>query len=134
MRIDPPTREHAICEVRCEEQTMDGQRFDAIAKALAGSTSRRSVLRVFAGGAAGSVLGLLGAAVAAADKVFVCHKGKTISIDASALSAHLAHADTEGPCCLQTTACRPDQEATFTKAGRCDCACPTGWKECAGGC
>lgn len=31
-------------------------------------------------------------------KVRVCHKGKTISIDANALPAHLAHGDTPGKC------------------------------------
>lgn len=32
------------------------------------------------------------------EKVFVCHKGKTLEISASALQAHLNHGDTEGTC------------------------------------
>ena len=31
-------------------------------------------------------------------KVTVCHKGHAIEISENALSAHLAHGDTEGPC------------------------------------
>jgi hypothetical protein len=31
-------------------------------------------------------------------KVTVCHKGNAIEISVNALSAHLAHGDTEGPC------------------------------------
>ena len=31
-------------------------------------------------------------------KVTVCHKGNAIEISENALSAHLAHGDTEGPC------------------------------------
>ena len=31
-------------------------------------------------------------------KVTVCHKGHAIEISQNALSAHLAHGDTEGPC------------------------------------
>jgi hypothetical protein len=33
-----------------------------------------------------------------AAKVIICHKGKTKSVSESALAAHLAHGDTEGPC------------------------------------
>ncbi len=32
------------------------------------------------------------------EKVTVCHQGRTISIQRSALAAHLAHGDTEGEC------------------------------------
>ena len=31
-------------------------------------------------------------------KVVICHKGKTITVDNSAVPAHLAHGDTVGPC------------------------------------
>ena len=31
-------------------------------------------------------------------KVVICHKGNTITVDASAVDAHLAHGDTLGPC------------------------------------
>lgn len=33
-----------------------------------------------------------------AEKVTLCHKGKTIKIDESAVAAHLAHGDTLGAC------------------------------------
>jgi hypothetical protein len=33
-----------------------------------------------------------------ADKVLVCHKGKTLEIGAPALEAHLKHGDSQGPC------------------------------------
>ena len=32
------------------------------------------------------------------DKVAICHKGHTITVDDHALPAHLAHGDTIGPC------------------------------------
>lgn len=32
------------------------------------------------------------------DKVTICHKGKTIVINSSALKAHLKHGDKMGPC------------------------------------
>jgi hypothetical protein len=32
------------------------------------------------------------------EKIFVCHKGSTISVSQNALEAHLKHGDTEGPC------------------------------------
>lgn len=32
------------------------------------------------------------------EKVFVCHKGKTLEIARAALEAHLKHGDTEGAC------------------------------------
>jgi hypothetical protein len=113
---------------------MDGERFDAFAKTLVESTSRRNILRALAGGATGGVLGLFGAGAAAADKAFVCHKGKTLRIDASALPAHLKHGDTEGPCCLAISTCRPDQAIAVTKSGRCECSCPSGANECANAC
>lgn len=37
-------------------------------------------------------------ASAKADKVDVCHKGKTISVSVNAEAAHLAHGDSEGAC------------------------------------
>src|SRR4051812_13101602 len=92
---------------------MDGHRFDALARTVA-VTSRRQLLRAMAAGALGGVLGSRASVAGAADKVFVCHKGKTQSIAASALPAHLGHGDTEGPCCLQSTTCRPDQTLTIT--------------------
>lgn len=33
-----------------------------------------------------------------ADKVLVCHKGKTLVIPETALGAHLGHGDTRGAC------------------------------------
>lgn len=35
-------------------------------------------------------------------RVTICHKGKTISVDQSAVPAHLAHGDTLGPCHVTT--------------------------------
>lgn len=35
---------------------------------------------------------------AARDKVTLCHKGKTIKVDESAVAAHLAHGDSMGAC------------------------------------
>ena len=34
----------------------------------------------------------------ARDKVTICHKGNTIQVDETAVSAHLAHGDTLGAC------------------------------------
>jgi len=33
-----------------------------------------------------------------AEKITLCHKGKTIKVDESAVAAHLAHGDTLGAC------------------------------------
>ncbi len=33
-----------------------------------------------------------------AEKITICHKGKTIKVDESAVAAHLAHGDTLGAC------------------------------------
>ncbi len=46
-----------------------------------------------------TLFGLSHGALAAADRVTICHKKvQTASIAAPALSAHLQHGDTEGPC------------------------------------
>ena len=37
-------------------------------------------------------------ALAAADKVTICHKGETLSVASSAVSAHMQHGDVEGAC------------------------------------
>jgi hypothetical protein len=37
-------------------------------------------------------------ALAAADKVTICHNGQTLSIAASAVSAHMQHGDVKGAC------------------------------------
>src|SRR4051812_45526755 len=115
---------------------MDSDRFDALAKSLASSASRRNVLRALVASAGGGLLSLTGlvGARAAADKKTVCHKGKNLSIAASALQAHLDHGDTDGPCCLQTTTCRPDQVLSVSSTDQCKCVCPTGTKECSGVC
>ena len=34
----------------------------------------------------------------AGDKVTLCHKGKTIQVSPFAVSAHIAHGDSHGPC------------------------------------
>ena len=39
-----------------------------------------------------------GALAQARDKVTLCHKGITIKVNQSAVSAHLAHGDTQGEC------------------------------------
>lgn len=48
-----------------------------------------------AGRAARDKVGLRAASM---DKVTVCHKGKTIHVDESAVAAHMAHGDTMGAC------------------------------------
>jgi len=37
-------------------------------------------------------------ALAAANKVTICHKGETLSVAGSAVSAHMQHGDVEGAC------------------------------------
>ncbi|MFB5597752.1 MAG: hypothetical protein ACE5RJ_01870 [Nitrosopumilaceae archaeon] len=46
------------------------------------------------------------------DKVDVCHKGKTITVDPSSVQKHIDHGDTEGACG------EPPQEGTFLE---CEC-------------
>ena len=86
---------------------MDGQRFDAMTKALATGTSRRDALRAL-GGVAGALLALVGRSAATAEgkpaKVAICHKGQTKFVPASALAGHLRHGDTAGACCSKGTA------------------------------
>ena len=112
---------------------MDDRRFDTLARTFASAHSRRHVLKALTGGVVGAIAGFAGRHGAAADKAFVCHRGRTLSVDGHALPAHLAHGDTEGPCCLQTSDCRPGQVVTISSSGRCSCTCTTGQTACNGG-
>jgi len=52
-------------------------------------------------------------AFAAQDKVTICHKGKTISVGAPAVEAHINnHGDTEGPCSPDAEASEGSEETT----------------------
>ena len=44
------------------------------------------------------VLGAAGHAVTKDGKVPICHKGKTLTVSASALNAHVRHGDSRGAC------------------------------------
>src|SRR5215204_535224 len=87
--------------------TMDGRRFDSLARLAAETGSRRSLVRGFAAAAFGAALGSGGIRAASAkprdEKVTICHKGTTITVAARAVPAHLAHGDSAGEC--QATGC-----------------------------
>ena len=81
-----------------EDPTRGRPGFDEIAHGLVnGSLSRRRALKLFA---ATALTSLVPARFAAGktEKVTICHKGKTITVGAPAVDAHLRHGDTLGPC------------------------------------
>ena len=119
---------------------MDQTRFDELARGLATGATRRRVFQGVAAAVVGGV-GLTAAGSALArkgkkgvraqgkgngkgrgqEKVEVCHKPgtpaeQTLVVAAPALKAHLAHGDTEGPCC--TGPCCDGGDACGTTEGR----------------
>jgi hypothetical protein len=96
---------------------MDADRFDTLLRTLSTSPTRRGALRLLAGTA---LAGLLAVDTGTADakkgggkgnggkkgkgkkrghkKVTVCHKGQTKDIPKPALTGHLGHGDSLGPC------------------------------------
>src|SRR5215216_4640272 len=104
---------------------MDSKQFDELVARLASASSRRSAVKGVIGGALASA-GVTSVASAKKDKskgkgkkkgksqsksngdsnghgyglskVTICHKGRTIEVAEPAVSAHLEHGDTLGPC------------------------------------
>jgi hypothetical protein len=86
-----------------EDPRRDRPGFDELARGLVdGSLSRRRALKLFAATALTSLVPARFAA-AKAEKVTICHKGKTITVGAPAVAAHLRHGDTVGECPNGTT-------------------------------
>lgn len=106
-----------------QEEAMDTDRFDGLAKEFAQVRSRRAVVQGLAGVAAGSLLALLGdrRAGSAGEKVLICHKTTSdtnavvlIEVSANAVPDHLAHGDfvadngsCEATCLVLGAACDP---------------------------
>ena len=112
---------------------MDGERFDAIAKATA-TTSRRGALRLLAGGALGGLLTRLGPEDAAAACAGTVHCNGT---NCSACPGTVCGPDPNRWCCLEHGAvCRTSSQCC---SGRCKkkpgakrgrCKCPAGTTTC----
>jgi hypothetical protein len=99
-----------------EDPTRDRPGFDELARDLVnGSLSRRRALKLFAATALTSLVPARFAA-AKAEKVTICHKGKTITVGAPAVAAHLRHGDTLGECPngTTTTTTEPPTSTTTT--------------------
>ena len=86
---------------------MDGEGFDALARGLAHTTGRRALLRGLAGDVLGGLLAgrRFDAGAAKAQKVTLCHKGRTIAVAPAAVKAHLRHGDTVGECPCPPSGC-----------------------------
>ena len=105
---------------------MDGQRFDAMARAMANGMDRRGLLRGAAGGAA-AVLGLRAAGTRAKQaKQAFCHRTGNpakpyvvITVAKPAWKAHLAHGDHPFVDCCADADCAADEAC---QDGACGCA------------
>jgi len=114
---------------------MESQRFDALARMLGAPLSRMGFIGTMAGGVAGSLFRIRTVGAQANEEAsLVCHDGHTRWVDADELPTYLDDGGTEGPCCLQTKVCRPDQIVRATQSGRCRCACPEDQLACDGVC
>ena len=128
---------------------MDGQRFDAFARAVAARPSRRQLLRGLAGGAVAGMLTLLDAKRLrahedGATRVRVCFDGQTVEVPLPLIDARLFPGLTVGPCspdggCTADADC-PDDDDPCTVAACVDgqCAlftldCPPGSVCCGNG-
>ena len=101
-----------------EDPTRDRPGFDELARDLVnGSLSRRRALKLFAATALTSLVPARFAA-AKAEKVTICHKGKTITVGAPAVAAHLRHGDTLGECPNRTTTTTTTEPPTLATARR----------------
>ena len=99
---------------------MDGQRFDALARAVVARPSRRQLLRGLAGGAVAGMLTLLDAKRLrahedGASRVRVCFDGQTVEVPLPLIDARLFPGLTVGPCspdggCTADADC-PDPDA-----------------------
>ena len=97
-----------------EDPTRGRPGFDEISRGLVnGSLSRRRALKLFAATALTSLVPAR-FATAKAEKVTICHKGKTITVGAPAVAAHLRHGDTLGECPNGTTTTTTTEPPTTT--------------------
>jgi hypothetical protein len=117
---------------------MDGQRFDSLARKLAGRADRRSVLRSLIGGGAALAAMKTGSVLAApADKVTICHWSEDlgyyeqISVSTNAVKAHKAHQHgldiispdfTSDQTCGDCNSVCDDFPNSFCNEGVCDCS------------
>ncbi len=113
---------------------MDHQRFDDLTRALASGTSRRTMLKRIAGGAAGATLAMMGADTLAAK----CRDiGKPCQSDAQCCS-RFCSPDFKCACPAGTDVC--NGECVTCTGGQvvnpttCACQCPTGTTLCNGQC
>lgn len=125
---------------------MDGRGFDDVTRRLASGVSRRQMLRGLAGGAFGMiVLGKAARVAAEADKVTICHKPgtpaeRTLSVASSAVAAHIAHGDVEGPCaspdpCAGVVCSAVENGTNQCIEGECQLTCSDGYQpDGTGGC
>jgi hypothetical protein len=125
---------------------MDGRGFDDVTRRLASGVSRRQMLRGLAGGAFGMLaLGKTVKVAAGAEKVTICHKPgtpaeRTLSVASSAVAAHLAHGDVEGPCaapdpCADVVCSEVANGTSQCVEGQCQLTCNDGYEpDGTGGC
>src|SRR5690242_17962653 len=102
---------------------MDGRQFDALAKLVATNRTRRGVLRMLVGGAAGGVFALLGEGGASA-------RARTCKTRADCNGGNPVGPDecTDGICChyyATVSSCRSDADCCFGAPCRSDghCGC-----------
>jgi hypothetical protein len=121
--------------------------FDDLSKAVAGGTSRRSLLRALLGAAAGTVALAGRDALASRGQVGICHRSwawssdwRYITVDASdqrRIEAHLDHGDTIDPdfeydpdnCGGCGNVCEaPENAYASCNGGWCDFSCSSGYE------
>ena len=123
---------------------MDGQRFDHLTRALAGGTSRRTVIRGMGAGLAAAVGLRASRAKAGQVKKPLCHftgsattPWTVIEVAEPAWQTHYSHGDHDYIDCCDDTACNAPQTCGGGGVeGQCGAACAANGSTCAtnGGC
>lgn len=82
---------------------MDGSRFDALARTLGKSVTRRSAMKGLAAGLSGGLLARFGGDVAEARDFQVCHNGQPVTVSQQQLNLRLRQGDTlRVDCCADS--------------------------------